>query len=142
MPDVWPVHPTAQDIDQQVAVVVASLGDGYEQRALKSQAFSHADLMGNVTSHVGLCNLNISYDIVKMANADSNQEFNKIKAFIDAHWIVAFYFYNSAERSTPDLTGADTTGRYLVRIEAGSVKYKRVFNKLHAVSLRLVEVRA
>lgn len=98
--------------------------------------------MGGVTSHVGLCAFNIAYDIVKMANADANQEFNKLKAFIDAHWIASFYFYNSAERSTPDLTGADTTGRYLVRIEAGTVRYRRVFNKLHSVSLRLIEVRS
>lgn len=142
MPDVWPVHPTGNRIRHQAAVIAVSFGDGYEQRTEKMQAFSHADLQGGVTSHESLRSFDISYDVVKQANADPNQEFNKLVAFIYAHWILAFYFYNPAERSTPDLTGADTTGRYLVRIDANSVSMENVFNKLFKVSCALIEVRA
>jgi hypothetical protein len=39
-------------------------------------------------------------------------------AFIQARYEdgSAFYFYNPRERATPDGTGADTTGRYLVKL--------------------------
>jgi hypothetical protein len=140
--DVWPVHPTGQKIARLSSVTVFSFGDGWEQRADKDQNFAHGDLMGGVTSHKGRSRFEIQYDIAKQANGDITQEFNQIVAFLNAHRVAAFYFYNRGERATPDLTGSDPTGRYLVRVEWSAVSYALVFNKLHSIQAQLVEVRA
>lgn len=140
--DVWPIHPTGLRITPSVAVVIQPLGDGYEQRGMKSQAYTHADMLGTVTSHKGLLKFDLSYDLVKQANSDTSQEFNKIVAFVYAHWTDAFYFYNRAERTTPDLSGVDITGRYLVRLDVTSINFDNFFNKLYKAQMTFIEVRA
>lgn len=140
--DVWPIHPTGQRITPVVSVVVVSFGDGYEQRGITNQAYTHADLMGGVTSFKGLRRFDISYDLVKQANGDSSQEFNKLMTFVDAHLVDAFYFYNRVERSAPDLNGIDIIGRYLVRLDMTTISFDNFFNKLYKAQMTLIEVRA
>src|SRR5262245_59395136 len=99
--------------------VVASLGDGYEIRANKSQAFTGANGIGGVTSHKGLREFVVPLDMMDYANGDTSKAVNKLEALyqstLGGH--LPFYFYSPKEASSVDLTGVATTGRYLVRFK-------------------------
>ena len=145
MPAVFSVEldvPVKQGI--RFANVIADFGDGHEQRANKNQAYTRADGLGGVTSYKGRNRFPITMDMLAHVNGDPTAGANKLWAFYVAQLagIVSFYFYNPAEAPTPDLSGASTTGRYLVRFEDQELSRENFALKLFRASIGLIEVRA
>jgi hypothetical protein len=127
----------------QFSNVMVSLGDGYEIRGNKSQAFSGADGIGGVTSHKGLREFTVTLNFMDYANATVTKAVNKLEALYQATLggQVPFYFYNPRETSSVDTGGTATTGRYLVRFK--TVNPTEWFAPLrHRVTLTFVEVKA
>jgi len=124
--------------------VIADFGDGYEQRANKNQAYSRADGQGTVTSHKGRHAFTIAMDHLAHVNADPNEQANKLFAFYIARsgGMESFYFYNPAERDTPDLSGVATVGRYLVRFAEQELEREQFRLKLFRAEIAMLEVRA
>jgi hypothetical protein len=144
MPNVWPVA-VAAPVKQRLihSNVIVDFGDGFEQRLNKNLAYTRADGEGGVTSYKGRIEFEVSLDAIKHANSDSTKEFNKAYAFLKAQLgsLTAFYFYNPVEAAI-DLTGAATTGRYLVRCKENSQQLDNFFNHLYRGTLTFIEVRA
>lgn len=126
------------------ANVIADLGDGYEIRLNKNQAYTRADGQGGNTSYKGRNEFTINTLPMAHVNNDPSQQANKLWAFYVARLagFEAFYFYNPAERSTPDLTGIDIIGRYLVRFRDPELEREQFMMKLYRAGLSLIEVRA
>ena len=123
--------------------VVASMGDGYEQRANKNIAFvqydkdtatfGRADGLGNTaTSYRGINRFtitmkNLTYQNQTIRSQDLNADNTKLSNRLWRYYqdtygsFESFYFYNPAEQSgdpatdTGLTTGTTTVGRYLVR---------------------------
>lgn len=91
-----------------------SCGPGYERTVMSETAHYRADGSGQLASHYGR-----HVFTVPMRTQDYTAgDFAAIWRFLIARKNAgneAFYFYNYPERSTPDATGVDTAGRYLVR---------------------------
>lgn len=129
----------------RMANVVVDLGDGYEIRANKNQAYARADGLGGTTNpYKGRNRFAISLDPIAYANSDPTQPVNQLWAFYQARFagFESFYFYNPAERTPPDATGVDIIGRYLVRFEEHNLEREQFVFKLFRTSLSLIEVRA
>jgi hypothetical protein len=144
MPNVWPIA-VAAPVRQRIihSIVIVDFGDGFEQRLSKNLAYTRADGEGGVTSYKGRIEFEITLDMIKHANADSTKEFNKAWNFIKVQQASAlsFYFYNPVEAAI-DLTGASTTGRYLVRLKDPVASFENFFNHLYRGTLTFIEVRA
>ena len=125
------------------ANVVADFGDGFEQRAGKNEAYSHADGLGGVTSHKGRWQFQIKMNAIQQGNSDPSKEVNILWQFITDQVgnLNAFYLYNPIEAAI-DLSGASTTGRYLVRLKDPVISLEAFALKLHRGELTLIEVRA
>src|SRR5262245_50244517 len=123
--------------------LVADFGDGYEQRANKNQAYTRADGKGGVTAYKGRNRFRITMDGIKHLNGDPNKEANQLWDFYQARLggFESFFFYNPAEAAI-DLTGAATTGRYLVRFLEQELEREQFFNKLFRAGITLIEVRS
>ena len=143
MPSVWPLNIAKAEMRIQHATLVADFGDGFEQRLNKNATYSRADGEGGVTSYKGRIEFTINIEGMRQANADSTKEFNKAWNFLKARLggYEAFYFYNPAEASI-DLTGAATTGRYLVRTKEPITSFENFMRHLYRSSLTLIEVRS
>ena len=106
----YPVRRT-REVDR----IRLNMGKGHTKTAIKSTAQSRADGQGAVSSYKGQ---NIFEFPLLKKNYGGNAQFKSILAFLQARIDAgdeAFYFYYPGERSTPDATGVDTTGRYLVQ---------------------------
>ncbi|MFQ5750470.1 MAG: hypothetical protein ACE5HI_00615 [bacterium] len=91
-----------------------SLGDGYHQIVSQEQAFSRADGEGNISSYKGVNEFILNYNKAKKGSGQvANQLWSFMRARLD-NTNEPFYFYNPPENATPDPTGVDTIGRYLV----------------------------
>lgn len=126
------------------ATFVGSMGDGHEQRINKNIAWSRADGEGNVASYKGINRFSISITKAPHTNQASptykaNLIWNFYKARLGSY--EAFYFYNPAEHAI-DLTGAETTGRYLVRFAEANLSRVLFVLKLFNHGVDLVEIRA
>ena len=124
--------------------VIIDFGDGYEQRANKNQAYSRANGRGGVTSYKGRNRFTITLDHLAHVNADDTKEANKLWKFYQDRlggW-EAFYFYNPAETNPPDATGANTTGRYLVRFEQQELELEEFVINLQRGGISMIEVRS
>lgn len=128
----------------QFATLVASFGDGYEQRANKNQAYTRSDGEGGQTAYKGRNRFSLTLDHLPHVNNDANKQANKLWAFYKARLggFEAFYFYNPAEAPTADPTGTSTTGRYLVRFEDQNLSREQFALNLFRGQLNLIEVRA
>lgn len=128
------------------ATTVVDLGDGYEIRVQKNQAYTRANGLGGVTSYKGRNRFSITMGPMLHANNDTSQMANKLWAFYVARLggYEPFYFYNPVERATPDLTGIDITGRYLMRFEDQNLEREQFMNglKYFRAGISLIEVRA
>jgi hypothetical protein len=124
----------------QVDNYIADFGDGFEQRVNFNLPFSRADGEGAVSSYVGRNQFTLRLNAMDFAvNAKTLWAFYKArKASFEA-----FYFYNCpVERTSPDLTGTDITGRYLVRFVDGNLTREQFTLKLFQASLTVIEVRS
>jgi hypothetical protein len=135
-------HPLKQSI--QMSTLVVSMGDSYCIRGNKNQARTRADGKGGVTSYKGVNHFTLTFDNLAHVNGDSTQMANKLWDFYQARLggYDAFYFYNNVERSTPDLTGIDQTGRYLVIFEDQNLERTQFALKLFQAGINLIEVPA
>ena len=144
MPSVFPIN-VNPPVNHTLGYVnyIAEMGDGFEQRANKNLAWSHADGEGGVTSYKGINKFRIEARCLAHINADTAQEANKFWGFYKARLgsYEPFYFYNPAE-AVIDLTGTATTGRYLVRFEEAELTREQFVLKLFNQGIGLVEVRA
>lgn len=123
---------------------VAEMGDGFEQRVNKNLTWSRANGLGGVTSYKGINSFTINLRGLPHCNESVTHEANILWSFYQSCLgnLVAFYFYNPAENETIDLSGANTTGRYLVRFAQNNLSRENFMRKLFNVSgLALVEVR-
>lgn len=100
--------------------VNVDLGDGYYISGNHNQAFSGADGLGGVTSHKGLRKFSVPLQMMDYATGDVTKAVNILeKLYQDTlGGLSSFYFYNPKETATVDLTGAATTGRYLVKFDS------------------------
>jgi len=144
MPSVFPIN-VNPPVHHTLGYVnyIAEMGDGFEQRVNKNLAYSHATGEGTVVSYKGINRFKIEARCLAHINSDSAQEANKFWAFYKARLgsYEPFYFYNPAE-AVIDLTGAATTGRYLVRFEQADLTRNQFILKLFNYGISLVEVRA
>jgi hypothetical protein len=145
MPSVFNVeldHPLKHAIG--MATLQVSMGPGYIIRASKDQARTRADGKGGVTSYYGNNRFTLTFDNLAHVNGDSTQMANKLWDFYQSvrGGFTAFYFYNPAERDTPDLTGIDQTGRYLVVFEDQILERTQFALKLFQAGINLIEVVA
>jgi hypothetical protein len=126
------------------ATLIVDLGDAFEIRGNKNQAYTRADGKGGNTSYKGRNRFTLTFDMMKHINGDGTQEANKLWDFYQSQLAgyQAFYFYNPAERSTPDLTGIDITGRYLVRFMEQELEREQFALNLFRGGISLIEVRA
>jgi hypothetical protein len=124
--------------------ITNSYGDGYYQSITQESAFSRADGMGSVASHKGLNHFNISFNKALYGSGQlANNVWSFLLARLDAN-NEEFYFYNPTELATPDLTGVNTTGRYLVRLANPNEVLSRSYFKACLFSyegIELVECR-
>jgi hypothetical protein len=144
MTAVWPINPSlAMPMAKSFATVIADFGDGFEQRANKNLAYTHADGQGGVTSHKGRWEFQIKMSAINQANGDATQECNELWKFVTDRLgsYEAFYFYNPIEAPI-DLTGSSTTGRYLVRLKDPVASLEAFALKLHRGELAFIEVRS
>lgn len=142
---VWPIPIFIPlTIGKSMETVMVSFGDGYEQRGIKSQAYTHADGKGGVTSHRGRWQFEISLTAISQANANPAAEVNKLWDFYTAvnGNVNAFYFYNPIEAPVIDLSGASTTGRYLVRFRDNIASLEAFMLQVHRGKLALIEVQS
>lgn len=129
-------------------VIIQDLGDGHEQRVGKSQAYSHADGLGGVTSYKGRNYFSINIKNMRHVNASSTELANLLWAFYQSvGTLTPFYFYNPYENTgdptlTPLSDGSATTGRYLVRFMDENLSRSLFRRFLFNASLTLIEVRA
>ncbi len=131
----WPL-----DHDLAVLNIVSDFGDGFELRANLNLAHTRADGMGGVTSYKGQNKFTLQLNTRDFAG-DALILWAFYKHMLGN--VIAFYFYAvPSERSTIDFTGADTTGRYLVRFLDPSLSRENFTTKLYNQTLSLLEVRA
>ena len=131
----WPFH-HGLEFD----FYVADMGDGFEQRVQFNKGYSRADGEGNVTGYRGRNKFTIQLNVMNYG-ADAST----LWAFYKARYgnLEAFYLYNVPdERSSIDLTGADTTGRYLVRFQDANLTREKFTLKLYRVGIAMIEVRS
>lgn len=91
------------------------MGVGYTKTAEKTIAQSRADGKGTISSYKGQNIFTIS---ITRKHFDGDGKFKTILGFLQQridNGREPFYFYHASERTTPDPTGADTTGRYKVK---------------------------
>ncbi len=94
---------------------------GFEKYVFSEIAHSAATGHGTVASRRG----RVVFEGILKAESYTSAQFKAILAFLHARKAAnneAFYYYNWPERTTPDETGADTTGRYLV-VASGDYEY-------------------
>src|SRR5690242_9591280 len=94
---------------------IADFGDGFVQGVNFNLAYTRADGEGGVTSYKGQNRFTLQFTSMDFAG-----DAKTIWAFYKSMFgnLTKFYLYNVPdERATPDATGSDTTGRYLVRFE-------------------------
>ena len=127
----------------EFATVIADFGDGFEQRANNNSAYSRANGLGGVTSYKGRNGFTMVLDMMEHINGDATATANKLWAFYVAQLggTLAFYVYNPPEANI-DLTGASTTGRYLVRFIDQKLSREQFALKLFRGQINLIEVRA
>lgn len=122
MPEVWK-WTISYEVQHTIEYdeVVIPMRAGHERIIQKGIPHSRADGTGSVSSQYGRFVFRFP---VNRANFEGDQKFKEMLSFIHARKAgdPFFYFYNPTEKHPPDLTGADTTGRYLVRF-GSSISY-------------------
>lgn len=136
---------------------IANLGDGFEQRATKNQAWAAYSITGFPARPDGLGNVGVAYRGI-------NQFTITMKAMLHANsvrtgslqaaaklWkfyqdrsgsIESFWFYNPTELEIIDSTGATNTGRYLVRFLEDNPSRELFIRNLYNSGITLIEVRS
>jgi len=113
---VWPFpveYPV--DLDVQIEESILYLGAGSIKTAQHEIPFTNSDGTGTVRSRKG--SFIFTFPITRK-NYQGDEKFKEYFNFLMARKEAAnesFYFYNPAEKLTPDLTGETTLGRYLVK---------------------------
>lgn len=125
---------------------IANMGDGFEQRVNKNLSWgSRGDGQGTTggSSYKGVNFFKFSLQRLRHVNESTTEYANVLWKFYVDHLgsMVAFYFYNPAEKETPDLTGVIVTGRYLVRFADSNLSRENFFWKLFNATVDLVETR-
>lgn len=119
---------------------VADMGSGFEQRACFNQGYTRANGEGVVTGYRGRNKFTLR--IPSMAH---NVDAATLWAFYKARkgTLEAFYLYNVPDEcASIDLTGAATTGRYLVRFADAALSREKFTLKLYRVGITMLEVRS
>lgn len=129
------------------ATFVANMGDGFEQRVNKNLSWGNrGDGLGTSggDSYKGINTFKFSLKHLRHVNASTTEYANVLWNFYVSHLgnLEPFYFYNPAEKETPDLTGVVVTGRYLVRFTEANLSRENFFWKLFNADVDLTEVRA
>lgn len=135
-------HPVSQTIE--VETLIFPFGDGLEQRANTNQAWGpRANGEGGLSTYKGINRFQLAMDMQEHVNNDgtarANKHWNFYKARLGGY--DPFYFYWHVERTTPDLTGIDQIGRYLVRYEQQNLSRENFAIKLFRSQVALIEVR-
>ena len=131
----WPLQQTLS-----TDTYVADFGDGFEQRVNFNFAYTRADGEGGVTSYKGRNEFVLKFN-TRQFSSDANTLWHFFKQQVAN--LTAFYFYNVPdERSAIDLTGADTTGRYLVRFKDSMMTREKFTRQLENAGISLIEVRS
>lgn len=143
MPEVFTwTHDYPMNWERVYDETVLDLGSGVKKTAMNEIPRNRADGTGSVSSYKGT---NVFTIRLNRKTFDGDAEFKEILDFLQARKEAnneAFYIYNPVERTTPDATGTDTTGRYLVQFTgkiAATLTYLKSFNY---ADLRLEEVNS
>lgn len=132
-----PGWPLVHDLDLEN--FVANFGDGFEQRANFNLAYTRADGEGTVTSYKGRNRFTLNFTAMDYAG-DAKTIWAFYKSMLGN--LKAFYVYNiPTERATPDPTGTDTVGRYLVRFEQPRLTRTNFTRLLFNSQISLIETR-
>ena len=110
----WPVEYTLV-IDPKIEESILYLGGRSIKTVQHETPFTNSDGTGVVRSRKGSFEFTVR---VTRKNYEGDEKFKEIFGFLMARKEAAnesFYFYNPAEKLTPDPTGAATLGRYLVK---------------------------
>ena|SRR3989442_1325105 len=119
---------------------IANFGDGFEQRADFNSPYTRADGEGGVTSYKGRNKFTLKLTAMDFAGAAQ-----QLWAFYKARsgTLEAFYLYNIPdERASIDLSGASTSGRYLVRFQDNILQRQKFTLLLYSAGITMIEVRA
>ena len=116
MPTAVLTYPPTFALSHQIRreIITNQYGDGYYQSITSEAAYSRADGTGISSAHKGLHVFSVNFKNVTKTRA------NEIWTFFLARLNLVnepFYFYNPEENLTPDPTGNNTLGRYLVRLQ-------------------------
>lgn len=130
------------EFEREFEEVNVEIGGGVFRSALSEIPHSRADGQGTISAYKGT---NYFTVVCKRKNYAGDEQFKAVLAFLQARKEEnngPFYFYAPWERTTPDLTGVDTTGRYIVRFRgkiAATLTHMKIFN---FASLRFEEDRS
>jgi hypothetical protein len=140
-----------------MTVVNTSFGDGFETRVTKNLLWSTYDVTTNPGRPDGLGNVGQAYRGVNQfgINVRNMQHVNDVRGSgslknADKFWLFyqsrngseeSFWFYNPAELTTIDTSGATNTGRYLVRFSE-NLSRQLFMRMLYNSSITLIEVRS
>jgi hypothetical protein len=94
--------------------ITHTFGDGWSQMVSSEVGYNRADGAGNQTSYKGLNHFSLHYARL-LFGAPANNHWIFFRTRLDNN-NEPFYFYNPPENFTPDPTGNNATGRYLVKI--------------------------
>lgn len=102
-------------------------GDGYYQTISQEMPTSRADGNASIATYYGRNIFTLQFPVA--VKGDDELAYNLwefLRARLDNN-NEPFYFYNPTEKEEPDLTGTNTTGRYLVRIANPSTVLDRTY---------------
>lgn len=123
---------------------VFDFGDGYEQRINLNQIWGpRANGEGGVVAYKGRNVFRLVTPPGEHQNNDAFMQANMLWNFYKGRLggFDPFYFYFEAERATPDITGEDETGRYLVRFRQQSLVRDQFALHYFRSQIELIEVR-
>jgi len=137
-----PSYPVTHQIEHQFTT--NDFGDGYYQTISTEAAYTRSGGTGAVASYRGLNKFSISFNKAKKGSGElADQLWLFMRDRLD-NMNEPFYFYNPSENLTPDPTGANTIGRYLVKFADPAAAMNREFFTWCMFSysgISLVEVR-
>jgi hypothetical protein len=116
-------YPVTHQLDHEF--IQNDFGDGYVQIISHEAAYSRSGGTGAVASYRGLNRFTIKFNKAKKGEL-ADQIWLFMRDRLD-NMNEPFYFYNPSERLTPDPTGADPIGRYLVRFADPKAVMNREF---------------
>lgn len=118
---------------------LADYGDGIVQGANFNLAYTRANGEGGVTSYKGQNRFTLRFQALDYNAAKTIWAFYKARTGN----LEPFYLYNiPEERASIDLTGADTTGRYLVRFEQPQLTLEKFTASLFNAGISMIECRS